>query len=188
MIDHLSVMDCDSHIGLGYIYCDDRDQKEQTIENILGAIMVQLLNSLPEIPVAVSEIYGQRVSQNKPLDVRDASELLWKICAQFRRVYICLDALDELQPKYLEGLLKLLCDVPSAIHIFLTGRPLVQGIIQKFAKTDTGIIIEAQDQDIQRFVEHEIGGPSDLEPEAMDEILRKMIIDKVIHSAKGLLV
>lgn len=170
------------------MYCDYRDQKEQTIEKILGAIMVQLLKSLPEIPVAVLEVYEQRVSQSKPLDMRDATELLWKICAQFRRVYICLDAVDELQPKFLEGLLKLLCDVPSAIHIFLTGRPHVQGIIQKFARTDTGIIIEAHDQDIRRFVEHEIGGANDLEPEAMDETLREMIIDKVIHSAKRLLV
>lgn len=186
MIDHLSLMDCDSQIGLGYIYCDYRDQKEQTVENILGAILVQLLKSLPEIPAAVLEIYEQRVRQSKPLDLDDATELLRTIYSQFSRVYICLDALDELQPIYLEGLLRRLCDVPSAIHIFLTGRPHVQNIVQKSAKTDTGIIIEAHDKDIQRFVEHEIGGPNDLEPEAMDEALRELIIDKVIHSAKRL--
>jgi hypothetical protein len=120
--------------------------------------------------------------------LEDSSELLRITCAQFRKVYICLDALDELQPRFLEGLLRRLCDVPSAIQIFLTGRPHVEKVVQKFAKTDTGIIIEAHESDIRRFVEHEIGGPNDLEPEAMDETLRTLIIDKVVDSAKGMLV
>jgi hypothetical protein len=173
---------------VGYIYCDYRDQKEQTIENVLGALLTQLLEYLPEIPAAILETYKQRVGETKPLTLEDSSELLRITCAQFRKVYICLDALDELQPRFLEGLLRRLCDVPSAIQIFLTGRPHVEKVVQKFAKTDTGIIIEAHESDIRRFVEHEIGGPNDLEPEAMDETLRTLIIDKVVDSAKGMLV
>lgn len=119
--------------------------------------------------------------------MEDASELLQIVCAQFCRVCICLDALDELQPIYLEELLRRLCDAPSAIQIFITGRPHVQKAVQKFAKTDTGII-KAHKSDIRRFIEHEIGGPNDLEPEAMDGTLRKLIIDKVTDSAKGTLV
>lgn len=173
---------------MGYIYCDYRDRKEQTIENILGAVLTQLLESLPEIPTAVLEIHGQRVDQRKLLSLEDSSEILRITYAQFGRVYICLDALDELQAIYLEGLLRHLCDVPSAIQIFITGRPHVQKIVQKIAKTDTGIIIKAHESDIRRFVEHEIGGPNDLEPEAMDETLRKLIIDKVVDSAQGMFV
>jgi hypothetical protein len=188
VIDYLGAPERESQIGLGYIYCDYRDQKEQTIENILGAVLTQLLESLPEIPAAVLEIHGQRVNQRKPLSLEDSSELLRITCAQFRRVYICLDALDELQPVYLEALLRRLCDVPAAIQIFLTGRPHVRKVVQQFAKTDIGIIIEANESDIRRFIEHEIGGPNDLEPEAIDETLRKLIIDKVVDSAKGMLV
>lgn len=120
--------------------------------------------------------------------MEDSSELLRIACAQFRRVYICLDAPDELQPSYLEGLLRRLSSVPSASQIFLTGRPHVQKVVQKLVGTDTGIIIEVHESDIRRFLEHEIGGPNDLEPEAMDETLRKLIIDKVADSAKGMLV
>lgn len=142
---------------MGYMYWDYRDQKEQTIEDILGALLTQLLKSLREIPVTVMEIYEQRVGQNRSLGLEDSSELLRIACTQFRRVYICLDALDELQPSYLEGLLRRLSNVPSASQIFLTGRPHVQKVVQKFVKTDTGIIIEAHESDIRRFVEHEIG-------------------------------
>ncbi|KAF7114203.1 hypothetical protein CNMCM5793_007781 [Aspergillus hiratsukae] len=47
-------------IGLAYIYCDYCDQKEQTTENILGAILKQLLGILPEIPEDVWTLYGER--------------------------------------------------------------------------------------------------------------------------------
>lgn len=188
VIDYLKVQECELRIGLGFVYCDYRDQKEQTSENVVGALLTQLLKCLPEIPSAVLEIHEQRVSQDRPLSLEDSSRLLQITCAQFHRVYISLDALDELQPTYLEALLKCLCEVPSGIQLFLTGRPQVQSVIQKFAKADTGIIIEAHKNDIQSFVEHEIGGPNDLEPEAMDETLRRQIIDKVVNSAKGMLV
>lgn len=188
MIDHLGLLNSESRVGLGFIYCDYRDQKEQTIENILGVLLIQLLKHLPEIPAAVSEIYKKRDSQGARLGLEDASELLRIICALYCKVYICLDALDELQPKYLEGLLRRLCDVSSVIQIFLTGRSHVQSIIQKFSKTNTSIVIKAHEIDIRRFVEHEIGGPNDLEPGAMDAILKNLIMDKVLNSAKGMLV
>lgn len=188
VIDHLEAQQCELQIGLGYVYCDYRDQKEQTIENIVGALLTQLLKCLPEIPSAVLEIHEQRISQDRPLSLEDSSRMLQITCAHFHRVYISLDALDELQPTYLETLLNCLCDVPSAIQMFLTGRPHVQKVIQKFAKTDTGIIVEADENDIRRFVEHEIGGHNDLEPDAMDGTLKTQIIDKVVNSAKGMLV
>jgi hypothetical protein len=46
-----------SKIGLGYMYCDYRDQEEQTTENILGAVLTQLLRILPEMPEAVLKLY-----------------------------------------------------------------------------------------------------------------------------------
>src|SRR5271163_1164512 len=69
-----------SKIGLGYIYCDYRDQKEQTTENILGAILKQLFGLLSEIPEAVLKLYAERVSQGKPLSLTDAVNLLGIAC------------------------------------------------------------------------------------------------------------
>jgi hypothetical protein len=48
--------------------------------------------------------------------------------------------------------------------------------------------IKAHESDIQRFIEHEISEPNDIEPRAMDERLRKDILEKVVDSAKGVLV
>jgi hypothetical protein len=175
-----------SKIGLGYMYCDYRDQEEQTTENILGAVLTQLLRILPEWPEAVLKLYGDRVSQKKPLTLEDATNLFHITCAQFSKVYVCLDALDELRG--LRGLLKCLHDRPSSIQIFLTGRPHVQEAVQEYFKGEHSITIKAQESDIRLFIEHEIGGPNDIEPKAMDERLRMDILEKVVDSAKGMLV
>ena len=187
MIDYLREhMAQGSKIGLGYIYCDYRDQKEQTTENILGAVLKQLLGLLPEIPEAVLKLYTKRVRQRKPLSLTDAVDLLGIACAQFSKVYVCLDALDEL--RNLQGLLKQLRDSPHSMQIFITGRHHVQVTVQEYLTEGQTISIEAHESDIRRFIEYEIGGPNDIEPRAMDERLRKDILDKVVNSAKGVLV
>ncbi|KAF2192363.1 hypothetical protein K469DRAFT_554719 [Zopfia rhizophila CBS 207.26] len=172
-----------SKIGLGYIYCDYRDQKEQTTENILGAVLKQLLGFLPEIPEAVLKLYGERVSQGKSLSLTDAVDLLGIACAQFSKVYVCLDALDELGN--LRGLLKQLRNSHYSIQIFITGRQHVKSTVQEYLTEGQSISITAHENDIRRFVEHEIGGPNDIEPDAIDEKLRKDIVEKVVDSAKG---
>src|SRR5947207_13383218 len=142
-----------SKIGLGYMYCDYRDQKEQTTENILGAILKQLLGLLPEIPEAVLKLYAERVSQGKPLSLTDALHLLGKACAEFSNVYVCLDALDELAN--LQGLLKQLRDSPYSMQIFITGRHHVQITVQEYLRERETIFTEADESDIRRFIECE---------------------------------
>jgi len=48
------------------------------------------------------------------------------------------------------------------------------------------VSIVARDSDIQRFIEREIGGPHDAEPDAIGEEPRKRIIEKVVESAEGM--
>jgi hypothetical protein len=174
------------HTGLAYIYCDYRDQKEQTTENILGAILKQLLALLAEIPEAVWKLYEERVRQEKPLSLTDAVDLLRITCAQFTTAYICLDALDELRD--LQGLLQSLRDRASSLKIFITGRPHVRETIQQYFKEAQIIPIKAHKSDIRLYIEHAIGGPDDKEPDAMDDELRRAILKKVVDSAEGMLV
>jgi hypothetical protein len=188
VIDHLEEHSAamNSSIGLAYVYCDYRDQKEQSIENIIGAVLKQLLGLLPEIPGTILKVYDERITHQKPLSLADAMDLLRAACAQFSKTYVCLDALDELGD--LRGLLIKLRDSPSSMRIFLTGRQHIQGTVQEYFKEDNIIAIEARGNDIRLFCENEIGGANDLEPDAMDEKLRKTTLSKVTESAKGVLV
>ncbi|KAL6230209.1 hypothetical protein BDW75DRAFT_76984 [Aspergillus navahoensis] len=171
-------------LGLVYIYFNYSDQKEQTTENILGTFLKQLLGILPEIPEAVLNLYGDQASRGNTLSLTDAVYLLRITCAQFTNVYVCLDALDELGD--LQGLLHHLCDRPSSVKIFITGRDRTQDTVQKYFKVQQRISIHAHKNDIRQFIEHEIGGSCDAEPDAMDEKLRKNILEKVVNSAEGI--
>ncbi|ERF71343.1 hypothetical protein EPUS_03498 [Endocarpon pusillum Z07020] len=173
-----------SKIGLAYMYSDYRDQKQQTTENTLGAVLKQLLGLLPHIPVDALKLYEEQVTQMKPLKLTEAKNFLQIICAQFSRVYVCLDALDELSD--LRGLLECLSDRPPSMQLFITGRPHVREAIQKYFKEEQSIYIEAHRSDIRRYIEHEIGGPNDVEPDAMDKKLRMDILEKVVDSAEGI--
>jgi hypothetical protein len=82
--------------------------------------------------------------------------------------------------------LKYLNDRPSSIQLFITSRSHVREAIQKYFKGGQSIYIEAHGSDIRRYIEHEIGGPNDVEPDAMDERLRMDILEKVVDSAKGM--
>ena len=132
------------------------------------------------------KLSGDRVNQKKPLSLEDVNNLFHITSALFSKVYVCIDALDELRDLW--GLLKCLRDGPSSIQIFLTGRPHVQDTIQEYFKGEHSITIQVHESDIRLFIEHEIGGPNDIEPKAMDEKLRKDILKKVVDSAKGMLV
>lgn len=110
-------------------------------------------------------------------------DLLRAACAQCSKIYVRLDALDEVGE--LRGLLTKLRDSPSSMQIFLTGLQHSQGTVQKYLNEDDMISIEAHENDIWLFCEHEVGGANDLEPDAMDEKLKRPY---VTVSAKGVLV
>ncbi|KAF7593950.1 hypothetical protein BBP40_010457 [Aspergillus hancockii] len=172
-----------SPIGLAFLYGDYRDQKNQTTENVLGAIVKQLLTLLPDIPQSLLELHEEKSQQEVPLDLPNAEGFLDVACEQFSRVYICIDALDELIDQ--RALLSSLHGRPSSIQVFVTGRPHVERILQRYFKSRQDISIEAHEDDIRRYIDHEIGGPNDTEPDAMDEKLKLDIQKRVLASAKG---
>lgn len=170
-------------VGLAYSYGDYRDHKLQTTENILGAIVKQLLVLLPEIPPTILELHENEAKQEAPLSLHSAQMLLDVVCKHFSKVYICIDALDELKGQ--STLLKCLQGRPS-MQLFITGRPHIRQTVQRYLNQRQEIPIEAHEDDIRQFIDREIGGPNDIEPDAMDEKLRLEIQSKVLASAKGM--
>ena len=57
------------NIGLAYVYCDYRDQTQQTTQIIYGTILKQLLRALPSIPEELTEILLRSHREKNPLDL-----------------------------------------------------------------------------------------------------------------------
>jgi len=134
----------------------------------------------------VLERYEEQLKQRVPLSSTEATDFLRVICAHFSRVYVCLDGVDELTN--LVSLLECLKDMPSSMHLFITGRPHVRETVQKYFKKEKSILIQAHKSDIRRCIEPEIGQSNDDEPDTMNKRLKMDIVEKVVDSAKGMLV
>ncbi|KAJ0420814.1 hypothetical protein BJY00DRAFT_283615 [Aspergillus carlsbadensis] len=186
VIDHLSSrISTDPHSGLAYMYCDYRDPAHRKAENILGVIIKQLLERLPEIPDAISRIYNRCRQDSRGVSLEDARTMCDAAIAQFGTVYICLDALDELAQGPLRDLMGCM-QGGSALRLYLTSRTHAQEVVGEYFENKRTIVVEAQEEDIRRFIVREIGGPNDVAPNAMDEKLRADITAGVVSSARGM--
>ena len=172
-------------IGLAYIYCDYRDQSQQTTVNLVGGMLKQLLLTLPNLPKAIIAIYEQKWQrERKRLELPDAVTMLHTVCRTFSWTYICLDALDECGD--MNQLLKSLQEAPPSIHFFITGRKHIQTSVQRHFKEAVTITIEANESDIKAFIKTRIGENRILEPDVMDETLEEEIMEKITAFSKGM--
>ena len=109
---------------------------------------------------------------------------------QLKRAYICIDAIDELEPKVQQQLLSVLKELTNDnnVCLFLTGRGHVESEIQKHFKVEQGYTfsISASQQDIREFVRQQIKEDYNLNSEAMDTVLTKGIEDTIVEKSKGM--
>ena len=177
MIDSLCDRDGEESIAAVGLYCDFLSQEQSTI-NMLGAILKQLVRrgGMPEhiwraFQKAKKEFGG------RGLRLPDLVEILRKTIASLKRVYICIDALDESVPKHrlelLESLREIVRVSPNT-RIFLTGRPHIDDEIVRCFGNVVRIPVSPTQDDIKSYLEMRLG--RDTDRSAMDDELRDDIM------------
>jgi len=165
-------------ITVACLYCDFLAQQEQTITNMLGAILKQLI-SKGDIPIYLREAFqhGKQDIGGRGLLLADLMRMLRMTIASLPRVFICIDALDEFLPKHLPELLESLRDIvreSPKTRIFLTGRPHVKEDIQRYFPMVVLIPVIPKTGDIRNYLEMRLD--RDTEPEATSDGLRADIM------------
>jgi len=165
-------------IAVAGLYCDFLSQQDQTVGNIMGAILKQLVRR-GGIPDHVREAFqtGQREFGGRAPRVVDLMGMVKIAIASLPQVFICPDALDECLPRYLPELLVSLGDIVRECprtRIFLTGRTHVGGDVQRYFSKAVVIPISTSPGDIRNYVEMRLN--KDTEPEAMNTDLRANIM------------
>jgi len=169
-------------IAVAGLYCDFSTQKEQTVTNIMGAILKQLVGR-GRIPDYLREAFQkrQKESGDRGLRLVDLIGMLKIAIASLPKVFICLDALDECLPKYLPELLESLRDIvreSPRTRIFLTGRPHIWEYIQRYFSKAVVIPISPSQDDIRNYVKMRLD--MDAEPKAMSDDLRVDIVETIL--------
>lgn len=178
MIDNLCDQARTDDIAVAGIYCDFWGQAEQSTLNILGAILKQLVGER-EIPEHVLQAFQKtkRESGSRGLRVPDLTRMLKTAIALIPRVFICIDALDEVHPKHLSKLLTSLQDIiresPNT-RVFLTGRAHIIGEIKENLPGVVVVPVSSTEGDIETYLKMRLG--QDPKPDAMDSDLRADIL------------
>ena len=190
VIDSLCDRARKENIAVAGLYCDFVSQQEQTITNIMGAILKQLVGKVG-IPSYLREAFeeGKAEFGGRGLRLAGLMGMLRTVIASLSQVFICVDALDECLPKCLPELFKSLRDIvrdsPST-RIFLTGRPHVRGDIQKCFAKAVVIPISPNPNDIRNYVEMKLR--KDADPEAMNNDLWADIVRVILENMSDMCV
>ena len=178
MVDSLHDQAAGKGIAVVGLYCDFLAQQEQSAPSMLGAILKQLV-SRGGIPEHVREAY--QTTRNKfghrGLRLPDMIGILKKAITMLQRIFVCIDALDELAPKHRREFLKSLQEVLRVspnMRILLTGRPHIDDEIAGFLGQAVRIPVIPTQDDIKSYLEMRLDG--DTTPKAMDSELRADIM------------
>ena len=177
-------------ITVACLYYDFLAQQEQTITNMMGAVLKQLIGG-GDIPENVREAFqkGKKEIGGRGLRLADLKRMLGIAVASLPQVFICIDALDECLPKNIAELLESLRDIvrgsPST-RIFLTGRCHVKEAIQIYFAQAIVLPISPSTEDIRNYLEMRLD--RDVEPEAMDNDLRSDIVSSILEKMSDMYV
>ena len=163
-------------------YFDFAAQKEQSITNVLGSLLKQVVGGLEKIPAKIVEAFRDqgKVIGGRKLELGEIVEALQDISSS-RPTFICIDALDECvaeyQRKLLDSLAQVLHKSPNT-RIFLAGRLHIRDEVEKhLVGRVVAVPVTPTKDDIIQFLRARLG--EDTIPDAMDKSLEEDIIKTI---------
>ena len=181
VIDTLCKQAVEINASVACFYFDFAVSEEQSPVAILGSILQQVVGGLDLVPEKIVKSFrdGKKVISGQGLALLEIVEFLQDICSS-RCTFICMDALDECpagqRVVLLDSLNQILQKSPGA-RIFLTGRPHIQGEVEKHLGGTITRSITPTKNDITIFLRARL--KEDTMPDAMDERLEEEIIRNI---------
>ena len=154
------------------------------IGSLLGQICLGAVGAVGEIKNAFEK---SRWGGGNGLRLPEMLGLFVKTIGSIERVYICVDAMDELVPQhrseFLRTLRQIIQEAPN-IRLFLTGRPHIRGELEKHLTQGAYTIHIVPDQgDIARYLSRKLDDDDDRDPDLMTENLRNDIMKIMLEKA-----
>lgn len=158
VIDHLQQVSDEEKVATVYLYCDYKRQDEQTPLNLTTSVTKQLLQHQDSIPENILKIYQNHRWKGTRPGFEEVSEMAGSSMASLSRLYLIVDALDELGNsgqvrQTLIGRLRLLQDLHH-FNLMTTSR-YIPSLALDFHRP-LCIDVRASPEDIRRYVEGHI--------------------------------
>ena len=128
-----------------------------------------------------------RQGGGKGLRLAEMVQLFVKTIGSIKRVYICVDAIDELLPEHRSEFLRVLSEIIRQVpgtRLFLTGRRHIHGGLDRHLTTGAYTIhIVPSRGDISKYLIWKMEGDKDWDLNLMMESLRDDIIKTILEKA-----
>lgn len=180
---------------VAYIYCDYKRQDEQTALGLLSSLTKQLCLSRESLSPGVTQLHAKHTLKSTRPSRQEVRQALEDVIQGFTRVYVVVDALDELldddnhRNALVDELGKLGRSSPN-LKIFVTSRPLLADISQFFCDASKVDIFANQD-DVGAYVEGWLSSMPDSSPLHTNKLpinkaLRQEVKDTILQATRGM--
>ena len=188
VIDTLLAQTHGQNIPVLYLYCDYQAQKDQSAVNIIGSLLRQIVLGRVGMVGEVQNAFEEsKQGGGKGLRLPKMRELFVETISSFERVYICVDAMDELLPQhrseFLRTLPQIIQEAPNT-RLFLTGRPHIRAELDKHLTKGAYTIHIIPDQgDIALYLSRKMEDDDLGYPDLMTEDLKNDIMKTMLEKA-----
>ena len=172
-----------------YYFFDYSTKESLAVQTFLRSILHQVLTVeiRPAVQVRLESLFSGEIDQ---WEVDDVASLFSDLCSTYKRVFLLLDGLDEVDPndgRVIRNFLKKFQSIAS-VKVFITTHPEVDmSTVLRKCRT---FKIEAQDvePDIAAFVESQIEQHSHMELAGCSLPLLELVKQALISGAQGMYV
>ncbi|SPO02027.1 uncharacterized protein DNG_04700 [Cephalotrichum gorgonifer] len=167
------------------VYCS-YEHRGQEITELLASFLRAALERAAHIPPAILQLYDRYRAQCKSLERKKLLELLKLSLSGLSRVYILVDALDELPTfvgrSFIQELLQLHAE--CGVNLSLTMRDYADLQRPFTAKGAASLEIRASDEDVRLYLSNHLSQLPDFV--ARDDALQREVVDKIADASSGM--
>jgi hypothetical protein len=178
VVSHLEAKAQKNNPGIACTFLNHKDTEIQTVSNVLGGLWKQLVLGKP-VPIGVSALYDYHTERQTRPHLDEFRKALTSATAEYPKVYLVIDALDEYPEDRRHLLLQFLSTLGSQVNMMITSRPHINlgSIFPNLQILD----IQATEEDICEYLAGQFRASFRLSkhiqarPELHDEIQSKII-------------
>jgi hypothetical protein len=141
-----------------YLYCSYKRQQEQSPVDLLVSLLKQLVQQQPSLPESVKDLYNRHKHKGSRASFDEILKVLYAVVANYSRIFILIDALDEYQVsdhgwrRFLSEIFHL--QAKAGASLFVTSR-FIPDIVKEF---EGSILLEirASENDVRRCLDRQM--------------------------------
>jgi hypothetical protein len=182
VVNHLQTTFGNDKIAIACIYCNYKEQTEQTVPNLVASLLKQMVQDHFTTSNTVKLLFKRHKDKRTSPTLDECMEALKSEIGTYSKVFIIVDALDECREDdgTRANLLQALRSLVGKVNLMVTSRDLVS-IARDFQETKR-IDILANDQDVRRYIEGRIARA----PRRHLKVLQESIVRKIVENVRGM--